>query len=149
MNAMKRPHPGGASHGVGDHVGDGNVQRLLAARKLSLIVDLDHTLLHCGGSDLDPATAQQLEATRPDVHRISLSKQGPTRPASDHWIKLRPGLRAFLDACQVCGRVGGWVGGRVGGGVLYYTATHAYAPRRAYLCPPRSTSVILLSYYSR
>ena len=82
-----------------------DVQRLVAARKLALVVDLDHTLLHCCGDERqDRSIAKQLVSARPDVHRISLSKQGPTRPASDYWIKLRPGLFEFLDACQVCRR---------------------------------------------
>ena len=70
-----------------------DARRLKEARKLSLILDLDHTLLHCS---TDPAP-EQLQQKLPDLHHISLCSAGRN---PNHWIKLRPGLAQFLEACH-------------------------------------------------
>ena len=56
--------------------------------KLSLVVDLDQTVLH---ATIDPHVACLTEG-RPDIFRISL----PESPSQIYFIKLRPNLQAFL-----------------------------------------------------
>lgn len=65
------------------------MERLLEAKKLSLVIDLDQTILH---ATMDPSVAEwQVD----DLHTIWLdSEQGAQQQA--YFIKFRPGLRDFL-----------------------------------------------------
>ncbi|RDA95577.1 hypothetical protein CP533_1267 [Ophiocordyceps camponoti-saundersi (nom. inval.)] len=77
--------------------------RLLRHRKLTLVVDLDQTIIHAcieptiGEWQRDP-TSPNHEAVR-DVASFQLNDDGPRGLASGctYYIKLRPGLRDFLD----------------------------------------------------
>ena len=60
-------------------------------RKLSLVLDLDQTVLH---ATKDPATERMIEG-RADIHRITFAECGP---GEVYYIKLRPGLERFLEA---------------------------------------------------
>ncbi len=76
-------------------------RRLVDARKLSLVVDLDQTIIH---ACIDPTVGEwQSDLTSPnyeavkDVQKFQLN-DGPRGAVSDCWyyIKMRPGLREFL-----------------------------------------------------
>ncbi|KFY20373.1 hypothetical protein V491_03771 [Pseudogymnoascus sp. VKM F-3775] len=77
-------------------------RRLLKNRKLSLVVDLDQTIIHAcieptiGEWQRDP-TSPNYEAVK-DVKSFQLHDDGPQRLASSCWyyIKMRPGLEHFL-----------------------------------------------------
>lgn len=78
-------------------------KRLLRQRKLSLVVDLDQTIIHACieptiGEWQRDATSPNHEAVR-DVKSFQLNDDGPRGLASGctYYIKLRPGLRQFLD----------------------------------------------------
>ncbi|CAG8671612.1 41682_t:CDS:10 [Gigaspora margarita] len=71
--------------------------RLLKSRKLSLIVDLDQTLIH---ATIDPTVEEWINdenninhPTIKDIHKFVLS-DSPTI----YYIKLRPGLKEFLKS---------------------------------------------------
>ena len=72
-------------------------KRLVKARKLSLVLDIDHTLLHAVA---DPRAAALLQSGRfPEMHVIRL-RGTDGRP---HYVKLRPFLREFLRrAAEIC-----------------------------------------------
>lgn len=73
----------------------GTAQRALSARRLLLVLDLDHTLLNSTRfSDLTPQQTAALEAQlqaqpadAPMLHRL---------PHMHMWTRLRPGIRSFL-----------------------------------------------------
>lgn len=67
---------------------------LLKASKLSLVIDLDQTILH---ATVDPAINSVIAAD-PEcaIHRIAL----PEAPNDTYFIKLRPGLVPFLEELQ-------------------------------------------------
>ncbi len=77
-------------------------RRLLKSRKLSLVVDLDQTIIHAcieptvGEWQRDP-TSPNYEAVK-DVKAFQLSDDGPRGLTSGCWyyIKMRPGLKEFL-----------------------------------------------------
>ncbi|KAF3763983.1 hypothetical protein M406DRAFT_21768, partial [Cryphonectria parasitica EP155] len=78
-------------------------RRLLEQRKLSLVVDLDQTIIH---ACIDPTVGEwQKDPTNPnyeavkDVQSFQLKDEGPRRAASAcfYYIKMRPGLREFLE----------------------------------------------------
>lgn len=77
-------------------------RRLLENRKLSLVVDLDQTIIHAcieptvGEWQSDP-TSPNYEAVK-DVKKFQLADDGPRGLASGCWyyIKIRPGLKEFL-----------------------------------------------------
>ncbi|KAF4120916.1 hypothetical protein GMORB2_2402 [Geosmithia morbida] len=78
-------------------------KRLLRQRKLSLVVDLDQTIIH---ACIDPTVGEwQSDPSNPnhgavnDVKSFQLSDDAPRGAASGctYYIKLRPGLREFLD----------------------------------------------------
>ena len=77
-------------------------RRLLKHRKLSLVVDLDQTIIHAcieptvGEWQSDP-TSPNYEAVK-DVRAFQLNDDGPRGLASGCWyyIKMRPGLKEFL-----------------------------------------------------
>lgn len=78
-------------------------KRLLKNRKLSLVVDLDQTIIH---ACIDPTVGEwQSDPNNPnhdavkDVQAFQLSDDGPRGITSGctYYIKLRPGLREFLE----------------------------------------------------
>lgn len=78
-------------------------RRLLEQRKLSLVVDLDQTVIH---ACIDPTVGEwQKDLTNPnydavkDVQSFQLNDDGPRGVASgcSYYIKMRPGLREFLE----------------------------------------------------
>ncbi|KUI63321.1 RNA polymerase II subunit A C-terminal domain phosphatase [Cytospora mali] len=78
-------------------------ERLLKQRKLSLVVDLDQTVIH---ACIDPTVGEwQRDPTNPnyeavkDVQSFQLNDDGPRGMASgcSYYIKMRPGLRQFLE----------------------------------------------------
>ena len=78
-------------------------RRLLKHRKLSLVVDLDQTIIH---ACIDPTVGEwQNDPTSPnydavkDVKSFQLNDDGPRGLALGCWyyIKMRPGLREFLS----------------------------------------------------
>jgi RNA polymerase II subunit A C-terminal domain phosphatase len=77
-------------------------RRLLAARKLSLVVDLDQTIIHAA---VDPTIAEwQKDKDNPnyeavkDVKAFQLIDDGPGMRGCWYYIKLRPGLMEFLES---------------------------------------------------
>jgi RNA polymerase II subunit A-like phosphatase len=77
-------------------------RRLLKHRKLSLVVDLDQTIIH---ACIEPTVGEwQRDPTSPnyefvkDVKSFQLNDDGPRGLASGCWyyIKMRPGLKEFL-----------------------------------------------------
>ena len=77
-------------------------RRLLASRKLSLVVDLDQTIIHAA---VDPTIAEwQKEPDNPnfdavkDVRSFQLKDDGPGMHGCWYYIKLRPGLQEFLES---------------------------------------------------
>ena len=78
-------------------------KRLLRQRKLSLVVDLDQTIIH---ACIEPTVGEwQRDPTNPnhdavkDVRAFQLNDDGPRGLASGatYYIKLRPGLAEFLE----------------------------------------------------
>lgn len=76
-------------------------RRLLASRRLSLVVDLDQTIIH---ATVDPTVGEWKEdknnpnygALR-DVRQFQLIDDGPGMRGCWYYIKLRPGLEGFLE----------------------------------------------------
>lgn len=76
-------------------------RRLLALKKLSLVVDLDQTIIH---ATVDPTVAEwQKDESNPnhsavkDVRAFQLVDDGPGARGCWYYIKLRPGLKDFLE----------------------------------------------------
>ncbi|TKA27043.1 hypothetical protein B0A50_05234 [Salinomyces thailandicus] len=76
-------------------------RRLLDARKLSLVVDLDQTVIH---ATVDPTVGEwQEDADNPNheavkgVRKFQLVDDGPGGRGTWYYIKLRPGLTEFLQ----------------------------------------------------
>ena len=77
-------------------------RRLLGSKKLSLVVDLDQTIIH---ATVDPTVAEwQQDEENPnhdavkDVRAFLLKDEGPGSKGSCwYYIKLRPGLKEFLE----------------------------------------------------
>jgi len=76
-------------------------RRLIASQKLSLVVDLDQTIIH---ATVDPTVAEwQKDPDNPnyqavkDVRAFQLVDDGPGARGCWYYIKLRPGLKEFLD----------------------------------------------------
>ena len=70
-----------------------NASRLLKARKLALVLDIDMTLLHATNDARAPAFARKRGAK---VYPFQL----PGDPGY-HYVKLRPGLGEFLRECHM------------------------------------------------
>ncbi|KKA21311.1 Phosphoprotein phosphatase [Rasamsonia emersonii CBS 393.64] len=76
-------------------------RRLLASRRLSLVVDLDQTIIH---ATVDPTVGEwkedkdnpNHEAVK-DVRCFQLTDDGPGMRGCWYYIKLRPGLEEFLQ----------------------------------------------------
>ena len=76
-------------------------RRLLASKKLILVVDLDQTIIH---ATVDPTVAEwQRDPENPnydavkDVRAFQLIDDTPGGRGTWYYIKLRPGLEEFLD----------------------------------------------------
>ncbi|KAF6219291.1 hypothetical protein HO133_005116 [Letharia lupina] len=76
-------------------------RRLLASKKLSLVVDLDQTIIQ---ATVDPTVADwQKDGHNPnhdavkDVRAFLLKDDGPGNRGCWYYIKLRPGLKGFLE----------------------------------------------------
>ena len=77
-------------------------RRLLASRKLSLVVDLDQTIIHAAVDTtidewMKDETNPNHEAVR-DVRKFQLVDDGPGMRGCWYFIKLRPGLEQFLES---------------------------------------------------
>ncbi|OJD11984.1 hypothetical protein AJ78_07355 [Emergomyces pasteurianus Ep9510] len=75
-------------------------RRLLSSRRLSLVVDLDQTIIH---ATVDPTVSEwQRDKDNPnyeavkDVRAFQLVDDGPGMKGCWYYIKLRPGLEEFL-----------------------------------------------------
>jgi RNA polymerase II subunit A C-terminal domain phosphatase len=80
---------------------DASMRRLLATRKLSLVVDLDQTIIH---AVCDPTVADwQKDESSPnhaavkDVESFELMDEGPSNRPCSYYIKMRQGLKGFLE----------------------------------------------------
>ncbi|ATY64761.1 RNA Polymerase II CTD phosphatase [Cordyceps militaris] len=91
------------SENVAQRVEHDTQKRLLRQRKLSLVVDLDQTIIH---ACIEPTVGEwQRDPSNPnhsavkDVRSFQLKDDGPRGLASGctYYIKLRPGLRDFLE----------------------------------------------------
>lgn len=76
-------------------------RRLLASKKLSLVVDLDQTIIQ---ATVDPTVADwQKDENNPnhdavkDVRAFLLKDDGPGNRGCWYYVKLRPGLKTFLE----------------------------------------------------
>ncbi|KAL3477551.1 hypothetical protein BJX99DRAFT_226124 [Aspergillus californicus] len=76
-------------------------RRLLANRKLSLVVDLDQTIIH---ATVDPTVGEWMEDKEnpnyealSDVRSFQLVDDGPGMRGCWYYVKLRPGLESFLQ----------------------------------------------------
>lgn len=65
-------------------------KRLIAGGKLSLVVDLDQTVLH---ATIDPSVGKLADHQEGEIHSVIL----PEAPDQVYYIKLRPHLRPFLQ----------------------------------------------------
>lgn len=76
-------------------------RRLLASKRLSLVVDLDQTIIH---ATVDPTVGEWKEDKNnpnheavKDVCAFQLTDDGPGMRGCWYYIKLRPGLESFLQ----------------------------------------------------
>ncbi|EAW09716.1 protein-serine/threonine phosphatase [Aspergillus clavatus NRRL 1] len=76
-------------------------RRLLANKKLSLVVDLDQTIIH---ATVDPTVREWMEdkdnpnhEALSDVRAFQLVDDGPGMRGCWYYVKLRPGLESFLQ----------------------------------------------------
>ncbi|KAL2815013.1 hypothetical protein BJX63DRAFT_391226 [Aspergillus granulosus] len=76
-------------------------RRLLAGRKLSLVVDLDQTIIH---ATVDPTVGEWMEdkdnpnhEALSNVRAFQLVDDGPGMRGCWYYVKLRPGLESFLQ----------------------------------------------------
>lgn len=84
-----------------NEVDEESKKRLLSSRKLSLVVDLDQTIIHAA---VDPTIGEwQNDPENPnyealkDVRKFQLVDDGQGMRGCWYYIKLRPGLEAFLE----------------------------------------------------
>ena len=88
------------SEAEASRVEDEAKRRLLASKKLSLVVDLDQTIIH---ATVDPTVGDwQKDQSNPnyeavkDVRSFLLKDDGPGNRGCWYYVKLRPGLQDFL-----------------------------------------------------
>ncbi|KAK5168636.1 CTD phosphatase Fcp1 [Saxophila tyrrhenica] len=81
-------------------------RRLLDTKKLSLVVDLDQTIIH---ATVEPTVGEwQNDPSNPnydavkDVRKFQLIDDGPVAKGCWYYIKLRPGLQRFLELISGC-----------------------------------------------
>ncbi len=84
-----------------NRVDDEAKRRLLSSRKLSLVVDLDQTIIHAA---VDPTIKEWMDdkdnpnhGAVSDVRAFQLTDDGPGMRGCWYYIKLRPGLAEFLE----------------------------------------------------
>ncbi|MCJ1400819.1 Carboxy-terminal domain (CTD) phosphatase [Xylographa trunciseda] len=104
-------------------------RRLIASKKLSLVVDLDQTIIH---ATVDPTIADwQKDPENPnyeavkDVRAFQLVDDGPGARGCWYYIKLRPGLEGFLESVSKLYELH-----------IYTMGTRAYAQNIAKLIDP-------------
>lgn len=104
-------------------------RRLLAAKKLSLVVDLDQTIIH---ATVDPTVEEwQNDEDNPnheavkDVRKFKLVDDGPGARGCWYYIKLRPGLKEFLENASKLYELH-----------IYTMGTRLYAQNIAYIVDP-------------
>jgi RNA polymerase II subunit A-like phosphatase len=105
-------------------------RRLLESRKLSLVVDLDQTIIH---ATVDPTVAEwQRDPANPNyeavknVRSFQLIDDGPGGRGCWYYIKLRPGLEEFLEEISKTYELH-----------IYTMGTRAYAQNIAKLVDPQ------------
>lgn len=105
-------------------------RRLLETKKLSLVVDLDQTIIH---ATVDPTVAEwQKDPSNPnydavkDVRSFVLPDDGPGARGCRYYIKLRPGLEDFLEQIAQCYELH-----------IYTMGTRQYADEIAKIIDPR------------
>ncbi|PSK46476.1 RNA polymerase II subunit A C-terminal domain phosphatase [Elsinoe australis] len=104
-------------------------RRLISSRKLSLVVDLDQTIIH---ATVDSTVAEwQRDPTNPnhdavkDVRAFQLLEEAPGARGCWYYIKLRPGLKEFLEEISKIYELH-----------IYTMGTRAYAQNIAMLVDP-------------
>ncbi|KGQ01832.1 hypothetical protein PAAG_11407 [Paracoccidioides lutzii Pb01] len=104
-------------------------RRLLSSRRLSLVVDLDQTIIH---ATVDPTVAEwQQDRDNPnheavkDVRAFQLVDDGPGMKGCWYYIKLRPGLQEFLQEISALYELH-----------IYTMGTRAYAQNIATIVDP-------------
>lgn len=104
-------------------------RRLLASNRLSLVVDLDQTIIH---ATVDPTVGEwQQDKDNPnheavkDVRSFQLIDDGPGMRGCWYYIKLRPGLEEFLQSVSQLYELH-----------IYTMGTRAYAQRIANIVDP-------------
>ncbi|PGH35203.1 RNA polymerase II subunit A domain phosphatase [[Emmonsia] crescens] len=104
-------------------------RRLLSSRRLSLVVDLDQTIIH---ATVDPTVAEwQQDKDNPnheavkDVRAFQLVDDGPGMKGCWYYIKLRPGLEEFLQEISTLYELH-----------IYTMGTRAYAQHIANIVDP-------------
>ena len=104
-------------------------RRLLTSKRLSLVVDLDQTIIH---ATVDPTVAEwQRDPDNPnyealkDVRAFQLVDDGPGGRGTWYYIKLRPGLKEFLEQVSKLYELH-----------IYTMGTRAYAQHIAELVDP-------------
>ena len=105
-------------------------RRLLDSKKLSLVVDLDQTIIH---ATVDPTVAEwKRDPSNPnydavkDVEAFQLVDDGPGARGCYYYIKLRPGLKSFLEKISQCYELH-----------IYTMGTRAYAENIAKIIDPQ------------
>ncbi len=84
------------------HLAHQDTERLLQQAKLSLVLDLDHTLVH---ATADPRAQQFQERDDVRTLRFPYLLEGPNNPPAapmilKHYVKLRPHIKKFLQSVQ-------------------------------------------------
>jgi RNA polymerase II subunit A C-terminal domain phosphatase len=104
-------------------------RRLLAARKLSLVVDLDQTIIHAA---VDPTIGEWMRdqdspnyPAAKDVRAFALNENGLREGDCWYYIKMRPGLADFLEKIAPMFEM-----------QIYTAATRQYAQQVANLADP-------------
>ena len=107
-------------------------RKLLASRKLSLVVDLDQTIIH---ATVDPTVGEwQRDPENPNyeslkhVKAFQLVDDGPGNRETWYYIKIRPGLKEFLQQISKMYECH-----------IYTMATRAYAQNIANIVDPDHT----------
>ena len=117
------------SHAEAAKAEDEAKRHLLASRKLSLIVDLDLTIIHATWdstvSDWQNDENHPNHEAVKDVRSFVLRDDGPERRSTRYYIKLRPGVHEFLKSVSTIYELH-----------IYTMATRAYAKNIADVIDP-------------